>query len=78
MSEESGWKALGMGIGISEIPLMILLGYAVGRAFGRPEEGIALGTLLGVILFATYGVWAYKRTKEIQSGGKTSKPSTRE
>jgi hypothetical protein len=78
LTEESGWKALGVGIGISEIPLMILLGYAIGRAFGKPEEGIALGTLLGVLLFTTYGFWAYRRTKEMRSGGRTSEPSNEE
>jgi hypothetical protein len=77
LSQESGWKALGFGIGITEVPLMIFLGYVVGRRLGREVEGIAIGGLLGAVLFASYIIWALKRSKEMRaSEGKTSMPPT--
>ena len=72
MSQESGWKALGFVIGISEIPLMILLGYIVGKQLGSPDEGVAFGTLLGVVLLASYGYWAYRKSRGISSDGRAA------
>ncbi len=77
MSEESGWKGLGYTIGITEIPLMILIGYFLGRRIGRENEGIILGGLLGTILLATYAIWAVKKNKEMHSShGKPAQQST--
>ena len=77
MSSESGWSALTVAVGISEIPLMIMLGYFVGRQLGREQEGVALGTLAGVILLATFIIWAYKKSKPTRRGGKASpRPAT--
>ena len=78
MSGESGWKAMGYTIGISEIPLMILLGYVIGRRLGRELEGIIFGGVLGVVLLSVYMAWAYKKTKAaLSAGGKSSAPPTR-
>jgi len=77
MSEESGWRALGYTIGITEIPLMIFIGYVVGRRIGREAEGIILGGLLGTILLAAYAVWALKKNKEMGSSrGKSAQQPT--
>jgi len=78
MSAESGWKALVYGVGISEVPLMILVGYVVGRRIGREEEGVALGTVLGLVLFLAYVRWAYRKSKETHASvGKSSEPTTK-
>ncbi len=66
---ESGGKALGYGISISEIPLMIFLGYVVGKAVGREVEGALAGALLGIIVLSTYAVWAYRNARSVFSGG---------
>lgn len=77
MSEESGWRALGYTVGITEIPLMIFIGYVVGRRIGRETEGIILGGLLGTILLAAYAVWALKKNKEMGSSrGKSAQQPT--
>ncbi len=78
MSEESGWKALGYGVGITEIPLMIFIGYEVGKRIGRETEGIIIGGLVGTILLATYAVWAFKKNQEMKSSrGKPGEQPTR-
>lgn len=77
LSQEVGWKALGYTVGISEVPLMILLGYLIGRRIGRETEGIAIGGLVGAVLFATFIIWAVKKSKGMRSsGGKASGPPT--
>ncbi len=67
MSEESGWKGLGYTIGITEVPLMIFIGYVLGRKVGRETEGIIIGGLLGTILLAAYAFWALRKSREISS-----------
>jgi hypothetical protein len=73
LSEESGGKALGYGMSISEIPLMVFLGYVVGKALGREVEGALAGAVLGIIVLAAYAVWAYRNARPVLSGG--GKPS---
>ncbi len=72
MSSESGGKALAYGISISEIPLMVFLGYVVGRALGREVEGALAGAVLGIVLLSAYFVWAYRKTRAAFSDVDTS------
>ncbi len=76
MSQDQGWRALGFVIGISEIPLMILLGYFIGKQVGNPDEGVGVGTVLGVVLLFSYGYWAYRKSRGTSSAGRASTPAT--
>jgi hypothetical protein len=77
LSGDSGGKALGYGVTISEIPLMVFLGYVIGKAVGREAEGALAGAALGIVVLATYAVWAYRNARSVISGdGKSSTPPT--
>ena len=78
MLGESGGKAFGYGILISDIHLMLFLGYVIGKAVGREIEGAVVGAALGIILLSTYGVWSYRNARSVFSGaGKSSGQPTK-
>lgn len=45
-----GRKALRVGMSVTELPIMALLGYLVGRSIEREIEGAILGVVIGFIL----------------------------
>ena len=47
---ELGRRAMRMGMAITELPIMALLGYLVGRGFDREMEGAIIGVAIGLIL----------------------------
>ncbi len=75
---ESGGKAFGYGILISDIPVMLFLGYVIGKTAGKEIEGAVVGAVLGMIALATYGVWSYRNARSVFSGaGKSSGQPTK-
>jgi len=48
--KELGRKAIRLSMAITELPIMVFLGYVIGRSADREMEGIFLGVLIGLFL----------------------------
>lgn len=55
-SVEMARRAMRLAIVITEIPIMVILGYLIGRGAGREFEGALLGAAVGTLLLAA-SIW---------------------
>lgn len=61
--KELGRKALRLAIVITELPIMVFLGYIVGRSIERETEGIFLGILIGILLLIS-SIWPLIKSRK--------------
>lgn len=48
--KDLGRKAIRLSMAITELPIMVFLGYIIGRSIEKEMEGIILGVVIGMFL----------------------------
>jgi hypothetical protein len=60
--KEIGRRAMRLAMVITELPIMVFLGYLIGRSIEREAEGIALGVVVGLVLLVA-SIWPSLRSR---------------